>query len=43
MIERELVEPAQLRALYEAIEPQLYRYPAIDPRAFREKVDATLE
>lgn len=43
MIERELVEPARLRELYEAIEPQLYRYPAIDPRAFREKVEAALE
>ena len=37
-----LVEPAQLRELYEAIEPELYRYPAIDPSAFRGKLDAVL-
>lgn len=38
MIERGLVEPARLRELYEAIEPELYRYPAIDPVTFRRKV-----
>ena len=43
MIERGLVEPARLLELYEAIEPELYRYPAIDPPAFRQKVDAALE
>jgi hypothetical protein len=37
-----LVEPARLRELYEAIEPELYRYPAIDPPAFRQKLDAVL-
>jgi hypothetical protein len=42
MIERGLVEPARLRELYEAIEPELYRYPAIDPPAFRQKLDAAL-
>lgn len=40
MVEHGLVEPTQLRELYEAIEPELYRYPAIDPAAFRQKVDA---
>lgn len=34
-----LVEPGRLRALFEAIEPQLVRYPAIDPRAFRLAVE----
>jgi hypothetical protein len=43
MIRRGLVDPARLRELYDAIEPQLYRYPAIDPTAFREKVEAALE
>jgi hypothetical protein len=43
MIERELVEPVRLRELYEAIEPELYRYPAIDPVAFRRKVEDALE
>jgi len=42
MIERGLVEPTRLRELYEAIEPELFRYPAIDPAAFRQKVEATL-
>jgi Nucleotidyltransferase of unknown function (DUF6036) len=42
MIGRELVEPERLRELYDTIEPQLYRYPAIDPGAFREKVEAAL-
>ncbi len=42
MLERGLVEPARLRELHEAIEPELYRYPAIDPPAFRRKVDAAL-
>jgi hypothetical protein len=37
-----LVEPARLRELYKAIEPELYRYPAIDPSVFRQKLDAVL-
>ncbi len=42
MIERGLVEPERLREFYEVIEPELYRYPAIDPAAFRRKVAASL-
>ena len=42
MIERELVDPERLRGLYEMIEPQLYRYPAIDAAAFRARLDAML-
>lgn len=42
MIERRLVDRKRLRELYDAIEPELYRYPAIDPPAFRRKVDAAL-
>jgi hypothetical protein len=42
MIESGLVQPARLRELYETIEPELYRYPAIDPAAFRRKVEAAL-
>jgi hypothetical protein len=42
MIARGLVEPLRLRELYEAIEPELYRYPAIEPSAFRRKLDAAL-
>lgn len=37
-----LVEPARLREFYETIEPELYRYPAIEPAVFRQKVEATL-
>lgn len=42
MIERGLVQPPRLAEFYEAIEPELYRYPAIDPAAFRRKVDDAL-
>jgi hypothetical protein len=31
-----------LREFYDAIEPELFRYPAIDPGAFRRKVSAAL-
>jgi hypothetical protein len=43
MIVRGLVEPKRLRELYEAIEHELYRYPAIDPPAFRQKLNTALE
>ena len=42
MVADGLVEPNRLLELYEAIEPSLYRYPAIDPRAFRRAVEAFL-
>jgi hypothetical protein len=42
MIELGLVEPERLLEHYERIEPELYRYPAIDPAAFRKKVEAAL-
>lgn len=35
MLERGLVDRGELRRRFEEIEPQLYRYPAIDPAAFR--------
>lgn len=40
MISRDLVDPRDARAQFEAIEPQLYRFPAIDPVAFRKAVEA---
>jgi hypothetical protein len=43
MIARDLVKPSRLRELYDAIEPELYRYPAIDPPAFRQKLAAALQ
>ena len=38
-----LVEHDRLRDLYRSIEPDLYRYPAIDPAAFTQKVDDALK
>ena len=35
MVSRGLVTPAAAWAHFEAIEPRLYRYPAIDPDSFR--------
>ncbi len=40
MIRRGLVEPAMLLELLAKIEPNLYRYPAIDPASFRRSVEA---
>jgi hypothetical protein len=34
-----LIEPRRLAALFDAIEPQLYRYPALDPPRFRRAVE----
>jgi len=43
MIDGALVDPEQLRGFYEQIEPELFRYPAIDPPAFRQKLDDALD
>jgi hypothetical protein len=40
MISSGLVKPARLGALYEQVEPNIYRYPAIDPAVLREKIEA---
>jgi hypothetical protein len=40
MLERGLVERGRVLAYFEQIEPELYRFPAIDPRAFRHRVEA---
>lgn len=42
MLESGLVEQTKLQQLYDAIEPELFRYPAIDPAAFRRKLAAAL-
>ena len=42
MLERGLVRRDRLRELYAAIESRLYRYPAIDPAAFRGALDQAL-
>lgn len=35
-----LVDPVQARAYFALVEPELYRFPAIDPPSFRAAVDA---
>jgi hypothetical protein len=37
-----LVKPAKLRELFEAVVPQLYRYPALDERSLRAALDDAL-
>jgi hypothetical protein len=39
MIARVLVDPGVARARFEVIEPELYRFPAIDPPSFRRAVE----
>jgi hypothetical protein len=43
MIETGLVKPQRLRELFEAIEPELFRYPAIDPVSFWQAVMQQLQ
>lgn len=40
MVARGLVNPAEALVQFEAIEPELYRFPAIDPRSFRNAVES---
>ena len=40
MVERALISAAEVRAMFSQIEPELYRFPAIDPPSFRRAVDA---
>jgi len=42
MLRTRLVEPARLRDLFARIEPELFRYPAVDPPSFRDAVDRAL-
>jgi hypothetical protein len=42
MLAGKLITSERLSEFYDAIEPELYRYPAIDPAAFRRKVNAFL-
>ena len=39
MLERDLIDAAAARALFGRIEPELYRYPAINPKTFRREVE----
>lgn len=42
MFSRGLVLPQELLRLFERIEPELYRYPAIDPATLRRKIEAVV-
>ena len=42
LLEARLIEPQKLRELFDAIEPELYRYPAIGPQRFRRAVESAL-
>jgi hypothetical protein len=42
MLDRRLVEEEKLRSLFGEIEPELYRFPAVDPPDFRSSVDGFL-
>jgi hypothetical protein len=42
MIARGLVDPGRARSLFDRIEPELYRFPAIDPGSFRTRVEREL-
>ena len=42
MLERGLVELGALRRYFDEIEPQLYRFPAIDPADYRRRVEEFL-
>jgi hypothetical protein len=42
LLERGLVEPQRLRQFFEDIAPRLDRYPAVDPRSFRERLEDAL-
>ena len=39
MFDGKLIDPEKLFEFYERIEPDLYRYPAIDPKSFRREVE----
>jgi hypothetical protein len=43
MIRRGLVDHGRLLEFFHAIEPQLVRYPAVDPASFKKAVGATVE
>ena len=42
MLDGGLVQPQRLRELFDAVETELFRYPAIDPPSFRAAVNAAL-
>jgi len=43
MLDRRLIEPERLRELFASIQPELFRYPAIDPASFAKRLDRLLD
>lgn len=41
MIAARLVDPVRALSYFTEIEPELYRYPALDPKSFRKRVEET--
>jgi hypothetical protein len=39
MLGLRLIEPGRLKAFFDEIEPELYRFPAIDPPSFRRRLE----
>jgi len=39
MVDRGLISGSEVRTMFSRIEPELYRFPAIDPPSFRHAVD----
>jgi hypothetical protein len=42
MLERGLIERGEVRSRFAEIEPELYRFPAVDPADFRRSVEEFL-
>lgn len=42
MLRRQVIEPRRLRELFEAIVPFLFRFPSVDPVAFRHNLETLL-
>ena len=43
MLERGLIDSGTAKAFFDRIEPELYRYPAIDPQTFKREVELVFE
>lgn len=43
MFRRGLIDPSEVRRRFQEIESGLYRYPAVDPRSFRQALDEALK
>ncbi|MDR7484667.1 MAG: DUF6036 family nucleotidyltransferase [Armatimonadota bacterium] len=43
MLARRLIDPRRAIEYFQRIEPELYRYPAVDPRTFRQAVEEAFD